>query len=151
MYLYCNTYSHGMYAYRMSLDVLACFGPPLSNIGYQDVRGSPSARPERPALSTRVTLTSSNVVTEGGPRHLHEYLLMSDQRADDDPSTLSTNNTDPLVPIYTDKTPIQWDGNPAHIAGCMFDVGKFYKRTGLFHDRRGTHGGLARHRDRLSA
>ena len=57
---------------------------------------------------------------------------MSDQRADDDPSTLSTNNTDPLVPIYTDKTPIQWDGNPAHIAGCLYDVGKFFKRTGLF-------------------
>ena len=79
-----------------------------------------------------MTFTSSDVVTEGGSKHLHEYLLMSDQRADDDPSTLSTNNTDPLVPIYTDKTPIAWDGNPAHIAGCLYDVGKFYKRTGLF-------------------
>ena len=57
---------------------------------------------------------------------------MSDQRADDDPSTLSTNNTDPLVPIYTDKTPIAWDGNPAHIAGCLYDViyteSRFYLR-----------------------
>ena len=50
-----------------------------------------------------------------------------------DPATLSTaNTTDPLVPTYSDKTPIVWDGNNAHIAGALYEVGKFYKRTGLF-------------------
>ena len=40
--------------------------------------------------------------------------------------------TNPLVPTYSDKTPIIWDGNNAHIAGTLYEVGKFYKRTGLF-------------------
>ena len=52
---------------------------------------------------------------------------------DVDNATLSTaNTTDPLVPTYSDKTPIVWDGNNAYIAGALYEVGRFYKRTGLF-------------------
>ena len=33
-----------------------------------------------------------------------------------DGTTLSTaDNTDPFIPKYTDGTPIQWDGNYAHV------------------------------------
>ena len=50
-----------------------------------------------------------------------------------DDLTLSTaSTTNPLVPTYSDKNPIIWDGNNAHIAGTLYEVGKFYKRTGLF-------------------
>ena len=50
-----------------------------------------------------------------------------------DTNTLSTADiSDPLVPIYTDKTPILWDGNYAHIEGLLYEVGRFYKRTGKF-------------------
>ena len=59
--------------------------------------------------------------------------------ADDDSTlscTLSTSNlhssVNKLIPTYADCTPIVWDGNDAHIAGCLYDVGKYYRRTGLF-------------------
>lgn len=46
---------------------------------------------------------------------------------DVDNATLSTANaSDPLVPTYSDKTPIVWDGNNAHIAGALYEVGRFY-------------------------
>ena len=44
----------------------------------------------------------------------------------------NTVKTDILIPVYLDKTPILWDGNDAHIEGLLFDVGRYYKRTGLF-------------------
>ena len=37
-----------------------------------------------------------------------------------------------MVPVYTDKELIIWDGNDAHIPGVLHDVGKYYKRVGLF-------------------
>ena len=38
-----------------------------------------------------------------------------------DATTLSTaDNTDPFIPKYTDGTPIQWDGNYAHIDGALY-------------------------------
>ena len=50
-----------------------------------------------------------------------------------DGTTLSTaDNTDPFIPKYTDGTPIQWDGNYAHIDGALYETGRYYKRTGLF-------------------
>ena len=52
-----------------------------------------------------------------------------------DATTLSTaDNTDPFIPKYTDGTPIQWDGNYAHIVidGALYETGRYYKRTGLF-------------------
>ena len=50
-----------------------------------------------------------------------------------DATTLSTaDNTDPFIPKYTDGTPIQWDGNYAHIDGALYETGRYYKRTGLF-------------------
>ena len=39
-----------------------------------------------------------------------------------DATTLSTaDNTDPFIPKYTDGTPIQWDGNYAHIDGALYE------------------------------
>ena len=53
--------------------------------------------------------------------------------AEADASTLSTSeHTDPFVPTYTDGTPINWDGNYAHIDGALYETGRYYKRTGLF-------------------
>ena len=50
-----------------------------------------------------------------------------------DDTTLSTaDNSDPFIPKYTDGTPIQWDGNYAHIDGALYETGRYYKRTGLF-------------------
>ena len=50
-----------------------------------------------------------------------------------DASTLSiSEHTDPFVPTYTDGTPINWDGNYAHIDGALYETGRYYKRTGLF-------------------
>ena len=46
-------------------------------------------------------------------------------------STLS-NNSNILVPVDTDKNPLLWDGNDAHIEGLLIECGKYYKRVGLF-------------------
>ena len=54
------------------------------------------------------------------------------------PSTLSNSDgTDAvalnkLQPLNSDKEPIIWSGNPAHIDGILFEINKYYKRTGLF-------------------
>ena len=46
-----------------------------------------------------------------------------------DASTLSTSErTDPLVPTYTDGTPINWDGNYAHIDGALYETQRPPKR-----------------------
>ena len=48
-------------------------------------------------------------------------------------STLS-HHTDNnfLKPVYTDQSPILWDGNDATIEGTLYEVGRFFKRNGLF-------------------
>ena len=50
--------------------------------------------------------------------------------------TLSTADqpiiTDKLVPIDLDKNPITYSGNPAELEGILFEVGRFYLRSGLF-------------------
>ena len=48
------------------------------------------------------------------------------------PSTLSNQNgdevvTNKLIPTYSDKEPIKWAGNPAHIDGILFEMSKHYK------------------------
>ena len=54
------------------------------------------------------------------------------------PSTLSNSDgTDAvantkLQPLYSDKEPIIWSGNPAHIDGILYEINKFYTRTGQF-------------------
>ena len=52
----------------------------------------------------------------------------------EEPSTLSTNtvNSDILVPHDTDKDPLMWNGNDAHIEGLLIECGKYYKRVGIF-------------------
>ena len=44
-----------------------------------------------------------------------------------------SQHTDKLIPVFTDGTPILWeDDNDAHILGNLYEVGRYYKRTGLF-------------------
>ena len=51
--------------------------------------------------------------------------------SDENPSTLPIS-TDYLQPVDTDRDPIIYDGNRAHIAGNLDAVSRFYKRNGLF-------------------
>ena len=44
----------------------------------------------------------------------------------------TTEHTDHLVPVDSDKEPIVWDGNDAHIAGILYEVGLYYETQGLF-------------------
>ena len=56
-----------------------------------------------------------------------------DAMAVDDANTLSTaEQTDPFIPTYSDGTRIKWDGNYAHIDAALYEVGRHYKRAGLF-------------------
>ena len=50
---------------------------------------------------------------------------------DSDLSTLS-NNKSIYIPVSTDKQLLLWDDNDATILGLLFEVGKHYKKTGLF-------------------
>ena len=47
---------------------------------------------------------------------------------DDMPTTI----TDKTVPVDSDKEPLKWDGNRAHILGLLAETSKHYKRVGLF-------------------
>ena len=49
-----------------------------------------------------------------------------------DQDTVSSNISDRDQPVYLDNSPIQWDGNPAHIEGALHEAGKYYVRNGLF-------------------
>jgi hypothetical protein len=52
---------------------------------------------------------------------------------DDATSTTETSvQNNILVPTDTDKEPIIWTGNDAHIEGTLLDVGRYYERVGLF-------------------
>ena len=54
----------------------------------------------------------------GSISYLRVHTLFDAMAIDD--ATLSTADTaDPLVPKYTDGTPIQWDGNYTHIDGAL--------------------------------
>ena len=33
--------------------------------------------------------------------------------------------TDPLIPVDTDKSPIEWDGNVATLAGILYEIERF--------------------------
>ena len=51
----------------------------------------------------------------------------------DDNITLSnTADLNYLVPVTTDKEPIIFEDNDATIDGILYEVGRFYKRNGLF-------------------
>ena len=43
-----------------------------------------------------------------------------------------TSDNNILKPVYTDRSQIIWDGNDATIEGTLHEVGRFYKRRGLF-------------------
>ena len=51
------------------------------------------------------------------------------------PTTSTTTHrhyTGPLHPVDTDKSPIEWDGNVATLAGILHEIERFYKRKNLF-------------------
>ena len=50
-----------------------------------------------------------------------------------DDSTLSDTIIDKLAPTTADGIPLVWSSdNDAHLEGILFEVGKFFKRKGLF-------------------
>ena len=51
---------------------------------------------------------------------------------DDSNSDTNTLSTNILIPVYSDKTAILWDGNDATILGTLYEVGRYYTSTGLF-------------------
>ena len=48
---------------------------------------------------------------------------------ENDRSTLSANI---LIPVSSDKTPLEWDGNDATILGLLYETGRYYRNKGLF-------------------
>ena len=55
---------------------------------------------------------------------------MSDD--DNDRSTLSNHSDSLLIPVTTDGTKLLWDGNAATILGLLYEVKRFFTRSGLF-------------------
>ena len=47
-------------------------------------------------------------------------------------SDINSTDSTKLKPVYTDGTPIQWDGNKATILGRLHDFGLFCTRKKLF-------------------
>ena len=55
---------------------------------------------------------------------------MSDD--DNDRGTLSNHSDSFLIPVTTDGTKLLWDGNAATILGLLYEVKRFFTRSGLF-------------------
>ena len=51
---------------------------------------------------------------------------------DDNDSRTLSNSDSIIIPVTTDNSKLEWDGNPATIAGMLFEVERFYTRVGLF-------------------
>ena len=120
-------------AYRVGQDAcarLVCFGSQFVCLDQLvAVHFVAVVRPTRsgPWLATRSTDRIWSWYPVGSSPTLRAQTTMSTPNVDS--NTLSTADiSDPLVPIYTDKTPIIWDGNYAHIEGLLYEVGRFYKR-----------------------
>jgi hypothetical protein len=47
-----------------------------------------------------------------------------------DRSTLPESNI--FIPVSTDKSKLEWDGNDATILGLLYETGRYYRRKGLF-------------------
>jgi hypothetical protein len=47
-----------------------------------------------------------------------------------DRSTLPESNI--FIPVSTDKSRLEWDGNDATILGLLYETGRYYRRKGLF-------------------
>ena len=113
---------------------LCVLGPGLCVFGINLVASFAAVRPLDCFLSLAVRYTGSlrlNVVSGGVSTLIRALNNMSTNNVDT--HTLSTAEyTDPLVPLHSDKTPINWDGNYAHIEGLLHEVGRYYKRTGRF-------------------
>ena len=55
---------------------------------------------------------------------------MSDD--DNDRGTLSNHSDSFLIPVTTDGTKLLWDGNAATILGLLYEIKRFFTRSGLF-------------------
>ena len=51
----------------------------------------------------------------------------TDNSSSDRPSDQSS-----VIPTDIDGEPIRFSGNPAHVAGCLHELGLFFQRTGYF-------------------
>ena len=51
---------------------------------------------------------------------------------DDNDSRTLSNSDSIIIPVTTDNSKLEWDGNPATIAGMLFEVERFFTRVGLF-------------------
>ena len=51
---------------------------------------------------------------------------------DDNDSRTLSNSDSIIIPVTTDNSKLEWDGNPATIAGMLYEVERFYTRVGLF-------------------
>ena len=51
---------------------------------------------------------------------------------DDNDSRTLSNSDSIIIPVTTDNNKLEWDGNPATIAGMLFEVERFFTRVGLF-------------------
>ena len=95
-------------------------------------------------LSTPTTDGSLPAVVRSMHFHIHSVLqtaphvsfeVVSTSVVNTMPSTLSNSDgTDAvalnkLQPLYSDKEPIIWSRNPAHVDGILFECNKYYKRT----------------------
>ena len=51
---------------------------------------------------------------------------------DDNDSRTLSNSDSIIIPVTTDNNKLEWDGNPATIAGMLYAVERFFTRVGLF-------------------
>ena len=51
---------------------------------------------------------------------------------DDNDSRTLSNSDSIIIPVTTDNSKLEWDGNPATIAGMLYEVERFFTRVGLF-------------------
>ena len=49
---------------------------------------------------------------------------------DDNDSRTLSNSDSIIIPVTTDNSKLEWDGNPATIAGMLYEVERFYTRVG---------------------
>ena len=120
--LYASTVAHRN---AKPLGVLAFVGlGPNLCLWYQFGSRFAAVHPAKPLATSRSSQRSSILTwyPVGSISTLGYAVPLVDAMAAD-ASTLSTSErTDPLVPTYTDGTPINWDGNYAHIDGCVVSL-----------------------------
>ena len=52
--------------------------------------------------------------------------------SDDSSDRITLPESNILIPVSTDKSKLEWDGNDATILGLLYETGRYYRRKGLF-------------------